>query len=144
MAEDHEVTLSTTEVSGRGDVKTMDIKRTYTPPLDGTVDELKRFDVWIATRVAEILVKNFHGYAWYVMADSKQGIVCFSIPDLMGPTLKWVIRLGEYADLQPALIYRSGGELLERMGLRRGPMDIAEYEAAKHKMHTFDFSDVKQ
>jgi hypothetical protein len=45
--------------------------------------------------------------------------------------------------ITPALIRRCGGELLERMGLRRGPIDVAQYMAAKQRLHTFDFADAK-
>ena len=122
----------------------MTIERKYTPPLDGTADEVAAFDNWLARQVAELLVKFYWGYEWHVMAESRQGIIAFSIPEIMGPTLKQVIRLAEYADLTPALIRRTGGEMLERMGLRRGPIDIAQYLAAKNNKHLFDFSDVKQ
>jgi len=91
-----------------------------------------------------VLVRNYYGYDWFVMAESRQGIVAFSIPDLMGPTLKQVIRLAQYSDLDPKLIRNTGGQMLERMGLRRGPKDVAEYEKAKANRHMFDFSDVKQ
>lgn len=144
--DDTPIPVAETEVAptARSDVKSMLIQRQYIPPLDGTEDELARFDQWIARGVAEILVRFYYGYQWNVVAESRQGIVYFSIPDLMGPTLRWVIRLGEYKDLTPKLIMRCGGDLLERMGLRRGPMDIAEYENAKNNRHLFDFGDVKQ
>lgn len=119
------------------------VQRQYIPPLDGTKDDVDAFDNWIARRVAEVLVRQYYGYEWHVVAESRQGIVYFSIPDLMGPTLKQVIRLAEYKDLTPALITRCGGEMLERMGLRRGRIDIGEYTAAKMRRETFDFSDVK-
>ncbi len=143
---DEPITISETivEPTKRSDVKHVEIKRQYIPPLDGTTDEVAAFDMWIARRVAEVLVKYYYGYDWYVMAESRQGIVVFSIPDLMGPTLKQVIRLAQYGDLHPKLIRDTAGQMLERMGLRRGPKDTAEYEAAKLKRHTFDFSDVKQ
>jgi len=144
---DEPITISETVVGPTGrspDVKTVDIKQQYIPPLDGTDDEVAKFDMWIARRVAEVLVRNYYGYDWFVIAESRQGIVAFSIPDLMGPTLKQVIRLAQYSDLDPKLIRRTGGEMLERMGLRRGARDNAEYEAAKRRRHLFDFSDVKQ
>jgi len=144
---DEPITISETivEPTGRSpDVKQVKIQQQYIPPLDGTPDQLDRFDLSIARKVAEVLVRNYYGYDWYVMAESRQGIVVFSIPDLMGPTLKQVILLGQFGDLDPKLIRKTGGQMLERMGLRRGPKDSAEYEAAKLRLHTFDFSDVKQ
>lgn len=122
----------------------MTIEQRYIPPLDGTVDEVDGFDMKMAREIAEVLVRYYPGYDWYVMGESRQGIVAFSIPDLMGPTLKQVIRLAQFSDLNPKLIRDTGGAMLERMGLRRGPMDRAEYEAAKLRRVTFDFGDVKQ
>ena len=115
----------------------------YVPPLDGTKDELDAFDMRIAKSVARELVTQYPGYPWSVTAESKQGIVYFSIPVLMGPTLKYIIRLGQFADLTPQLIRVCAGELLERLGLNRGGFDIAQYLAAKNAKHKFDFGDVR-
>ncbi len=146
MVSDEPIDIATSTIDGRAGVDRlqMRIERKYTPPLDGTKDDFEAFVIWLARRVAELLVKEFYGYEWHVMADSRQGVIAFSIPEIMGPTLKQVIRLAEYADLTPALIRRTGGEMLERMGLRRGPIDIAQYLIAKDRKHTFDFADVKQ
>jgi hypothetical protein len=143
---DEPIDIASQDIEGRAGVDRlkMTIERKYVPPLDGTPDDFQAFDNWLARRVAEMLVSQYYGYEWHVMADSRQGVIAFSIPEVMGPTLKWVIRLAEYADLTPKLILRCGGECLERMGLRRGPIDIAQYLAAKDRKHTFDFADVKQ
>lgn len=144
---DEPITLKQTEVDPTrrsGDVRKMKVERQYIPPLDGTRDEVAAFDQRIAMAVAEILVRHYYGYTWHVVAETRQGIVYFSIPDLMGATLRWVIRLADYHDLTDRLVMRAGGDLLERMGLRRGPMDLAEYEKAKTHRHLFDFGDVKQ
>ena len=144
---DEPITISETIVEPIGrspDIKQVNVQQQYIPPLDGTPDQLDRFDMSIARKVAEVLVRNYYGYDWYVIAESRQGIVAFSIPDLMGPTLKQVIRLAEFGDLDRKLIRDTGGMMLERMGLRRGPKDTAEYEKAKANRHLFDFSDVKQ
>lgn len=134
--------LAPQQVDGRQGMK-VEVRQQYVPPLDGTKDELNAFDTWIARRVAEILVHDYFGYSWHVVAESRQGIVYFAIPDLMGPTLKYVIRLAQYSDLTPQLITRCAGELLERMGLRRGQMDPAEYQAALGRRHTFQFDDIQ-
>lgn len=119
-----------------------EIKSLYIAPLDGTKDEVDRFDMTIARGVCETLVKHYPGYSWKVTAESKQGVVYFQIPELMGPTLQYVIKLGVFEDLTPKLVAISGGELLERMGLRRGAIDIGEYMAAKNAKEKFDFADV--
>lgn len=125
----------------RADAPVVTVRQTYIPPLDGSQDDLNQFDTWIALQVSKVLTKYYYGYEWHVVADSKQGIVYFSIPALMGATLRWVIRLGQYGDLQEALIMRSGGELLERMGLPRKAVDVPEYYAALGRRETFDFGD---
>lgn len=127
---------------GPGGRKLM-VERKYTPPLDGTPDEVAAFDQKVALEVAEALVEAYFGYDWFVMAETRQGIVAFSIPELMGPTLHVVIRLAQFTDLQPKLVKDLAGNLLERMGLKRGPKDEAEYAEALLRRETFDFADVK-
>lgn len=116
---------------------------TYVAPLDGTPDDLKGFDLHIAKGVLDILARKYFGYGWHVMAESRQGIITFGIPELMGPTLRYVIRLAEFKDLDVNLIIRCGGELLERMNLSRTAIDMAAYAHARQNMHLFDFADVK-
>lgn len=125
----------------RADSPLLTMRQSYVPPLDGSADDLAQFDTWIALQVAKVLTKHYYGYDWHVKADSRQGVVAFSIPSLMGPTLHMVIRLAEYKDLEPRLIMRKAGELLERMNLPRSAVDIPEYYAAIQRRHTFDFGD---
>jgi hypothetical protein len=141
---DEPITLSVTEAeapSTASESKVL-IHQQYIPRLDGTHDDTDRYDTSMARAIAEVLVHYYYGYDWHVLAESRQGIVAFSIPDLMGPTLKQVIRLSE--GFSKKTVRDCGGLMLERMGLRRGPKDPAEYAAAKKRMHTFDFADVKQ
>lgn len=138
-----ESVLEQVDLVGTGAAATI-VGQQYTPPLDGTPDQFKAADMSIARKVAETLVKNYPAYKWFVMSEIKQGIVAFSIPEVMGPTLKYVIRLGDFQDLTPHFIMLCGGELLERMHLPRGVMDIAAYAAAKAAKYKFDFADVRQ
>lgn len=137
------VSETTVEPTKRSEVKSMEIQQQYIPRLDGTDDPYARADRRLARLVAEVLVKHFYGYTWLVVSEIRQGVVYFSIPDLMGDTLRWVIRLPEFPEMMEMVVMRGGGELLERMGLRRGPMDRAEYESAKQNRHLFDFREVK-
>lgn len=139
---DEPVIVSSELVEGKSKLK-MEVQRGYVPPLDGTKDEFDYVDQKIARDVAEILVKEYFGYPWKVTSEIRQGIVMFQIPELMGPTLHWLIKLGEYKDLTPELIKRCGGELLERMGLPRGQIDMALMQRARENKHLFDFRDVK-
>lgn len=141
------VTVASAEVGATkrgGDVKTMSVERQYVAPLDGTADPFARADQRLARLIAEILIKNFYGYTWHIVSEIRQGVIYFSIPDLMGPTLRWVIRLPEFPELMEMVVRNAGGELLERMHLRRGPMDQAQYEWAKQNRHLFQFGDLKQ
>lgn len=140
---DEVVELSSTQVVGRQSIK-MDVKQGYVAPLDGREDLHHAFDMQVARDTAEVLVKTYFGYPWLVEADCQQGLVKFKLPELMGPTLWYVINLARYSDLTPDLIKRCGGELLERMGLSRGLVDMAEMQFARDNKHTFDFADVKQ
>lgn len=143
---DEPITFSVQEVeapTSRPDTKVA-IHQQYIAPLDGSVDPWDRYDTSMACAIMEVLVDAYYGYDWYVIAESRQGFIAFSIPDLMGPTLKQFIRLAEHSHLNKKLIRDCGGMMLERMGLRRGAKDPAEYEAAKKRRHTFEFGDVKQ
>ena len=142
-APDQVIVKSRTEIEGRGSLKAT-VTRTYQPPLDGTDDDFAGFDMRIATGIGELLNKFYFGYKWKSFADSRQGIVGFSIPELMGPTLHMVVRLAEYSELTPQLIVEKAGELLERMHLPRGQIDMAAYLTAKDNRHKFDFADVRQ
>lgn len=147
MADDTPISISSTDVVATkrgGDVKSMTIEQQYVPRADGTRDPYASIDQRMARLIAEILVKHYYGYAWHVISETRQGIIYFSIPDLMGSTLRCVIRLPDFPELMELLVRDKAGELLERMHLRRGPMDQAEYENAKRNRHLFQFGDVKQ
>lgn len=142
-APDRIILRSESEITGRQGLKAT-VRQTYQPPLDGKSDDYAGFDMQIARGIGELLNKHYFGYTWKSFADSKQGIVGFSIPELMGDTLHMVINLKQFADLQPELIINKAGELLERMHLPRGQVDMAAYLFAKTNRHNFHFEDVKQ
>lgn len=139
---DEPIVLKTAIETGKDGLQAK-FTQAYVPPLDGTQDDLDGFDLQIAKGVFMILQGVYFGYDWTVEAESRQGIVTFSIPELMGPTLRYVIKLGQYSDLTPDFIVRCAGELLERMHLPRGRADMAALATAKASRHTFDFGDVK-
>jgi hypothetical protein len=140
---DEPIILSSETQVGRQGVK-MQMVSAYVPPLDGTPDEVKGFDIHIAKGVLDILARKYFGYPWRVTAETRQGIIAFQIPELMGPTLHYIIRLAEFKDLDADLIIRCGGELLERMGLPRSQIDMAAYATARENLQKFDFADVKR
>lgn len=106
----------------------------YRAPLDGAADPHREFDRWVAQRAMAVLSKDFPGYPWDVECNAQQGIVHFGIRALMGPTLRWVIRLAQWSDLTPSLVREGGGQLLERFNLPRRAFDAASFvEARDHK-----------
>jgi hypothetical protein len=142
-ATDQVIVRSSTEIEGRGSLKA-NVTQTYQPPLDGRPDLHAGFDMQVARGIGELLNKHYFGYTWKSFADTQQGVVGFSIPELMGPTLHVVINLKKFEALDPQLIVEKAGELLERMHLPRGQIDMAAYLHAKGNRRNFDFADVKQ
>ena len=85
--------------------------------------------------VMRVLLEQYPGYIWQVMADVEQGIATIALPTFMGPTLKFVIHLenvhGPVAmDKQ---VREAGGQLLERLRLSRTGLWMPEYMDAKAK-----------
>lgn len=137
---DELILVSETE-TGSGSEK-LTVQRTYMPPLDGKSDDYAGFDMQIAEGIGVLLNKNYFGYLWKSYADTRQGIVGFSIPALMGPTLHMVVNLKQFSELTPDLIINKAGELLERMNLPRHKFDMAALVEAQNRRHTFDFGKV--
>lgn len=114
----------------------------YQPPLDGSLDPHRKFDLFVARRINEILSHHYPGYPWKVISNAQQGVVYFNIPVLMGDTLHWLIKLGQWDDLSPKLVIHGGGELLERMRLPRRGFEVMSFLEAKRNKHLLDFADV--
>ena len=142
-ATDQVIVRSETQIEGRGGQKAT-VTQTYQPPLDGRPDLHAEYDMSVARGIGELLNKHYFGYTWKSFADMQQGIVGFSIPDLMGPTLHQIINLKSHDALDPQLIVDTAGELLERMHLPRGQIDMAAYLEARNSRHKFQFDDVRQ
>lgn len=140
---DRSILRSETEITGKAGL-TATVRQTYQPPLDGKSDDYAGFDMSVARGIGELLNKHYFGYCWKSFADTRQGVVGFSIPELMGETLHYVINLKKFDELDPQLIVEKAGELLERMHLPRGQVDMAAYAHAKANRHKFHFEDVKQ
>lgn len=124
---------------------TLTIHQAYTPPLDGSFDSYEAVDRRLANAVYAVLKRHYWGYEWDVKTELRQGLITFRLPELlMGRTLHAFVRLADYNDLSDKLIMRLAGDLLERMGLPRTEVDMDAYEAAKFRIKSFDFGDVKQ
>lgn len=113
----------------------------YQPPLDGTLDPKREFDLVVSRRMSEILNHHFPGYPWKCISNAQQGVVYFNIPALMGDTLHYLIKLGQWDDLSPKMIIKGGGELLERMNLPRSGFEVMSFIEAKGNRHKMDFAD---
>lgn len=116
---------------------------TYTPRLDGTFDSLKEADMTMARAVGRVLHATYPKYPWKVISEIRQGYVAFQLPELMGPTLHAFIRMPDFGLMNDKLVLDLAGETLERMGLPRGRCDMDLYRAAKFRLGTFQFQDVK-
>ena len=141
-APDQTIVRSETEITG-SQSQTATVRQVYIPPLDGKSDDYAGFDMRVAKGIGELLNKHYFAYPWKSFADTKQGVVGFSIPCLMGPTLHYVINLKQFSDLTPDLIIRTAGELLERMHLPRGKADMAALAWAAQNRNKFHFDDKK-
>jgi len=126
----------------RASDRVMEQRLMYVPPLDESADPHREFDLFVARRISEILNHHFPGYPWKVVSNAQQGVVYFSIPALMGETLHWLIKLGQWSDLSPRLVIQGGGELLERMNLPRRGFEVMSFLEARGNKHGFDFADV--
>lgn len=113
----------------------------YTPPLDGSLDPHREFDLWIASNVYRILAEAYPGYPWGAKCNAQQGIVYFNIPTLMGDTLHWLIKLGQWHDMSKKLVVDGGGKLLEMMNLPREGFEAQSFERAIRNKHRFQFED---
>lgn len=133
--------LVRSEVQERANDRTMQTRLMYVPPLDGSLDPHRNFDAFVAGRIMEILNHHFPGYPWNAVSNAQQGIVYFSIPVLMGETLRWLIKLGDWSDLSPKLVIDGGGELLERMNLPRHGFEVMSFIEARDNRHKLDFAD---
>jgi hypothetical protein len=122
--------------------RSMQQRLLYTPPLDGSLDPHRGFDAFVATRISEILNHHFPGYPWKVISNAEQGVVYFNIPQLMGETLHWLIKLKQWDDLNPKMVIDGGGQLLERMRLPRTGFDVMSFVEARDNKHKSDFADV--
>lgn len=134
------ITTESVVIDGAGGGTAL-VRKVYVPPLQGRSDDYAGFDMRIAQDIGEVLNKHYFGYAWKTYADSHQGVVGFSIPELMGETLHYVIRLAEFSELTEKLIVEKGGELLERMHLPRGIADQAALLFARQNRNKFQFND---
>lgn len=100
-------------------------------------------DQKLADRSAKLLIAHYPGYPWCVRCSSRQGILTVRLLivgyEQFTSLFHFVMHLKDvHADPNLRCVVRAGGELLERWGLARRGIDLAEYMAAKPQ-----FNDVK-
>lgn len=86
-------------------------------------------DEAVAANVMAWLLREYRGYPWGVVVDSKQGIIKFNIPILMGFNMFWVINL-HTTDVIEGLA-AGAGQILERYGLSRTRFSLGEFLEAR-------------
>jgi hypothetical protein len=108
----------------------------YIAPADGDggiADDIwKDFDIWAAKQVQNELEKFYPGHNFRVFHDSFQGVCLISIPVLMGINNFMAVNLKKSA-LDSERVMKSGGEILERYGLKRGGFELAPFLEAREK-----------
>ena len=106
-------TLALSEALGRG------------VDADG-VDEYARRDLAVCAQIFRVLIEEYPGWYWQVLADTVQGYATVKIGHLMNGNQAFILHLDRMTspnDLERE-VKRAGGELLERYGLPRRGFDL--------------------
>lgn len=122
---------------------TRGVERTVYETPSETFDPNEAANRRLRNAVLTVLERHYFGHEWRVKASVHHRVVAFNLPELMGETLHVVIKLNDHANSDET-VTRLAGNLLERMGLKRGPADLDAVRAAKKRLHSFQFGDVKQ
>jgi hypothetical protein len=106
--------------------------RLWTPDsfsLDAGHDPHKEADARLCERTLEVLQRHYAGHQWKIESDARQGILKIQIHALMGDTLHYVILLDNVESVTAfdVAVMKAGGEILERYGLPRGPMELDKF-----------------
>lgn len=110
--------------------------RLWTPDsfaLDAGHDPHKEADARLCEQAMSVLQAHYAGHQWKVESDARQGILKIQIHSLMGDTLHYVILLDNVDGVAAfsAAVMKAGGEILERYGLPRGPMELDRFLEAR-------------
>lgn len=119
---------------GRRHDRNMVTVQMYKGPLDGRPDLYAKFDMWCAGQVMGILEKHHPGYPWMAECNAAQGMISISIPVLMGPTLKYALKLKDWESLAlhgEKMVMEGAGNLLERFNLPRTGFEAATFLKAR-------------
>lgn len=120
------------------------LRATYEAPAaaDGSVaeDPYKEYDMWVASRAIQLLLKVYPDYPWTAKHDTalnrKTGnhdkLLLIGIPILMGVNNYYAINV-QTTPLSQGRVLAAGGEILERYGCRRGRMQLAQFLEARAK-----------
>jgi hypothetical protein len=105
----------------------MRLQRQRSAVFDDT--ETASFDLTMACETGLTLHSHYRGHPWTVEVDSKQGVCLITLPILLG-NWKYTIPLKM---LNPAMVIKAGGEILERFNLPRSRIDFASFLEARGK-----------
>jgi len=100
-------------------------------PLGRPVPRVDERDAAIAATMMKWLNRHYPGHLWGCIADTRQGIVKFNIPILMGMNNWWVVNLRTHDIIDG--MRQGAGQILERYRLRRGRFDLTTFLEARDK-----------
>lgn len=89
-------------------------------------------EMQVAREALRILLDNFPGYGWKVAADFSPevgGLIMIQLPTIMYSTLHYTIKAEDVSTANDLYkrVRSAGGEILERIKLRRGSILMPEY-----------------
>lgn len=94
-------------------------------------DPYKAKDLEVAGTMMKWLNEKYAGYPWATQCDSKQGIVKFNIPILMGTDYWYVINLHTHDIVEG--MHKGAGEILERYRQPRTGFNLGAFLEARGK-----------
>jgi hypothetical protein len=125
------VTLRRDVIEGGTGEHDIVLETKYEAPSDGE-DPYRDYDIWVAGRMMELLKRVYPGHLWATEYNTLQRVAKIGLPLLMGVSNWMAINLRTH-EMTQGLILASGGEILERYGLRRGRFQLAQFLEAREK-----------
>lgn len=86
----------------------------------------EKIEMWIAKQLGTRLVEAYPGHQWSVHVDAIGGVLCIVNPAVSSLKGYHLHMKGDTIDDLQARAVKAGGEILERYGLKRGKVNIAD------------------
>jgi hypothetical protein len=102
---------------------------TVTAPNEGLEeDPYLQADLRLMTQIMAVIDGTYGGHPWCLQVSHAQGVALLSIPPLMGPVKKYVIKIADLKnDPGFKIPLRYAGEILERYAITRGKFEVSEF-----------------